>query len=447
MRGETMSDAVAFSAKNLFLPKNHELHARAHYKKLGRWRKGLTILAAIVGSIVPVFGTYAAFRFCAVKLSKGMGDETVQKTDTVAAKTIAPKPPQPNVGGALSLPSTVVSQQLQHPPALPYQYESRSSSLSEVSDDISINDVLDDMERYESQLNDYKENFCATLGLYDFSDGQVMDGQEVLGDFYDAQFDLPKMDANPPPLRGSRKADLQVLRSIQTRASPVMSTNENVGEAVDNGDCFYDSVAQCLRDQGIDKDATAASVRKCIVDFIETNPKHPEVVRIKGILEKGYDIDGKFGPYTAGVGKTYQQLETEFSQIWEKMGKPAVDRCNKTVDKINALRAQVRDLDKNEDFSKIEDQLMKLLKDFQEQRQAIPSSGIPIWGRMGRDDVFICEAYKAKGISINIETIEVENLAEGESPKTVRTYKEQTGSLLRVVHSPNHFSPVLSKTQ
>lgn len=446
-----MSINVEFTAKNLFLPTNHELHGREHFKNLHWFKQILTVVGAIIGSVIPVFGTCAAFRFCAVWLSNETLDPTAAKAHGVATQNLRADAPNPALIHPPHPPSLYVPEPHSSPsPPLSVAEPTSVATSKPLSPPAALIDDLSDGEVDSDEEDDHKVNYCAIIGYdYDSKTGNVLgDHKKIIGKLYDAQFDLPIRDTNLPRLRESRKADPKALSKIAEKVSSFVKTPNRVGQAVDNGDCFYDSVAQCLRDQGIDKNATVDSVRKCIVDFVKANPSHPQVLKIKKRFDGGHDPDGTFDRYKTQVGKTYSQLEREFGTEWEQKGKAAVDRCNKMVKQINDLRAQIRGLDPDEDADTIwelEGKLEKLVALYQKQQLAIPSPGIPIWGGMYRDDIFICEAYKAKGLPIVIECIETE-VDEGQPPQ-IRQTPDQTGTVLRIIHSPNHFSPVLQNAQ
>ena len=70
---------------------------------------------------------------------------------------------------------------------------------------------------------------------------------------------------------GGKRTGLDLTQDAYTALYNVLPENYKLGEAYDNGDCFFDALAQCLNKKNPTKKHTVKSLRKLCYQFYQNN--------------------------------------------------------------------------------------------------------------------------------------------------------------------------------
>lgn len=112
-----------------------------------------------------------------------------------------------------------------------------------------------------------------------------------------------------------------------------LEPNQDLGEAIDNGDCFYDAIAQLLKAQGVD--ATVQSLRTDIQEAL----KNPEWRRhLEDKVRQDPRGIGSFDQYCLEVGLVIDQRGTK-APVWGDAGREGIILCDKYKFNLRVLQA------------------------------------------------------------------------------------------------------------
>ena len=141
--------------------------------------------------------------------------------------------------------------------------------------------------------------------------------------------------APPEPLVVQKKG-MEIMKE-QCRAlieASLKPTGRKLGIAVDNGDCFYHTIAQLLQKEGID--VSVVSLRNEIDEALRENPKWEAYLREK-VRQDPRGI-GSFEVYRSNVAKTADQMVSQ-GPIWGDANREGVILCEKYRFNLEILKA------------------------------------------------------------------------------------------------------------
>jgi hypothetical protein len=126
----------------------------------------------------------------------------------------------------------------------------------------------------------------------------------------------------------------QIKKAIcEWKVRELLSPNQDLGKAIDNGDCFYDAIAQLLRAQGIAADVQ--SLRNDI-HIALSDPQWRQ--HLEDRVRQDPRGIGSFDQYCLEVGLATDQMGTK-APVWGDAGREGVILCDKYKFNLRVLQA------------------------------------------------------------------------------------------------------------
>ena len=425
------------SIASYFNPFDTHFDSKKDFHKLSVTQKVFTVVVSLCGVLVFGVGAIAAFRVCVQKFSrtppesadrveqvvKGvLGTRLEEATSEDTAKT-----DRSQTGSGYLMNSENVEQAAE----VVSGPESKGAAPSDATKAKAKKEYSEKVNNYLQYRENYAKDYCGCIADVTYTPRI---------DIYDERLDLPMMHQTESArtTKGIRKERFEAFLNEH-----VASQNLEVGTARDNGDCFFDAVAQGLQGLGITADIK--SLRSAVAVYVQGEGKEWAKRFIK------QDIYTTWDEYIDNIDKSFEDLEITNKSIREA-NQLVYQDLNRLVKLINSERAAIRALQKSpsiDDRMKIFDHEKTLLTVFCEYQEAlgcIHPEKAPIWGLQNRDGQVLADKYK-----VTIEVTEVLEYEDTLIPNVVKiepTSGPSRGVARGVVHIalyPGHFVPLLNR--
>jgi hypothetical protein len=215
-----------------------------------------------------------------------------------------------------------------------------------------------------------------------------------------------------------------------------------LGKAVDNGDCFYDSVARLLQTRPGTKSITLKDVKSAIYNrLLELEEQEKKGGKPNWVLkEKGPQA---YEEYKILVGMTYEEQirlynqHVQFYKVDSRIDAEKLEEIKSKRAEIRTLLRQLHDASKS-DAPNIEQRLNDAIKKYNKYPKP-PKLSYPVWGQTGLDDQLVFECFH-----VPIRTYSVVG-KEGRQWVEVASAipDEKQPEYLSLALAQNHFMPII----